>query len=409
MELMHPRILQIGIPIIVFAAAALHISVSRGLSAVFHHPTGTRRERSDARNSADGKAERKRRERTEGHGQRNRYRGGTRTAAADFVQTLPEYRRRRVQYGILMGILEGGLLLGLVSLLVLMARPYRTETVTSGVKKRDIYLCLDVSYSIYQLNYDIVDSLEQVVGGMQGDRFGISIYNTSTVTYVPMTDDYDFVISRLETLKQYFQMQKQYMTLLGGRNDWTELSADEQETLIDLSNRMETVEAGTVTNNAAKGSSLVGEGLATCLYSFPGIRTDERTRIILMATDNMEEAVRKPLVELPEAADLCRQNGTVVFGIYPQPEEVDGLTSEEDYQDNRTEYEEAVESTGGCFYVESKTYSVDQILADMQKQEAMAVKSVSVTRQVDEPQKPGFMLAAGLTAAALAGIVLRKV
>jgi hypothetical protein len=50
---------------------------------------------------------------------------------------------------------------------------------------------MDVSYSLYELNAELVDSLEDVVAGLDGDRFGVCIYNTSTVLYVPMTDDYD--------------------------------------------------------------------------------------------------------------------------------------------------------------------------------------------------------------------------
>ena len=85
----------------------------------------------------------------------------------------------------------------IIASLILIARPVKTETVSNGTKKRDIYLNLDVSYSICYLNYDLVDNLEDVVRSLDGDRFGISIYNTSTVLYVPMTDDYDFIIRKL--------------------------------------------------------------------------------------------------------------------------------------------------------------------------------------------------------------------
>ena len=43
----------------------------------------------------------------------------------------------------------------------------------------------------------------ETVSGLDGDRIGISLFNTSSVQYVPMTDDYDFVLRRLEELETY--------------------------------------------------------------------------------------------------------------------------------------------------------------------------------------------------------------
>ena len=84
-------------------------------------------------------------------------------------------------------LMEVCIIVTILASLVLIARPAKKETVNNGTKKRDIFLCMDVSYSIYELNYDLVSSLEEVVAGLDGDRFGICIYNTSTVLYVPMT------------------------------------------------------------------------------------------------------------------------------------------------------------------------------------------------------------------------------
>ena len=133
-----------------------------------------------------------------------------------------------------------------VCALILCARPYRTENTSSGVKKRDIFLCLDVSYSIYELNYDIVDHLEAVVSGLQGDRFGICFFNTSSVMYVPMTDDYDFVIERLEDLKGYFQLQKDYMDNFGEYDYYYEIPEEKLDYFEQLIRDMDYFEAGTV-------------------------------------------------------------------------------------------------------------------------------------------------------------------
>ena len=332
------------------------------------------------------------------------YRGGLRAANTRFATELPEYRRlQRIRKAGTI-LLEGFLICSLVSAFFLAARPYRTQTVSSGTKKRDIFLCMDVSYSICNLNYDLVECLEDVVRGLEGDRFGISIFNTSTVLYVPMTDDYDFVIEKLEELKEYFRLQKTYMGKFGNysyipQEDWEEYS--------ELWEQLDYYDAGTLINNQTKGSSLIGEGLASCLYSFPKFEKEARTRVILFSTDNAQEERSKPLLELDEAAQLCRKNDVTVFGIFPNKESFDH-TSSTDYATDLKEMTLAVEETGGVCYRESETLTVEDIVASIQKEEAMIVQEITIVRETDQPVIPFVCLLAGLAGVTAAGFVLKK-
>lgn len=335
---------------------------------------------------------------------KTRYTGGIRAANTRFASQLPEYRRlRRIQLAGTV-LLEGFLILALLCTLVLAARPYRTRTVSSGTKKRDIFLCMDVSYSIYNLNFALVESLEDVVRGLEGDRFGISIFNTSTVLYVPMTDDYDFVIEKLEELKEYFRLQKVYMDRFG---DYTRIPEDEWEDYYELWEKLEFYDAGTLINNQIKGSSLIGEGLASCLYSFPKFEKEARTRVVILSTDNAQEARSAPLLELDEAAKLCRKNDVTVFGIFPNRDSFDH-TASTDYETDLKELKEAVEMTGGVCYKESETLSVDDIVKNIQKQEAMIVQEITIVREVDQPQIPAVLLLISLAGMFSCGFILRK-
>ena len=130
-------------------------------------------------------------------------------ANTSFVKELNIYRSRKNFYKVVSIVLELCIITSLVSSLVLVARPAKKETVNNGTKKRDIFLCMDVSYSLYELNYELADYLEQVVSELKGDRFGITIFNTSSVVFVPMTDDYDYVVTRLEELKEYFEKKQE--------------------------------------------------------------------------------------------------------------------------------------------------------------------------------------------------------
>ena len=346
MALKYPLILKIGIPVLIVAVVLLHVLK-----------------------------------------QKTKYKGGVRAANTSFVRKLPEYRKYYVAQKALRAAMEFCIIVAVITTLVLMARPVKTETVSNGTKKRDIYLNLDVSYSICYLNYDLVDSLQDVVKSLDGDRFGITIYNTSTVLYVPMTDDYDFILRKLEDLKVYFELQKEYMDFYS-RYDLTE---EEWDRFYELQAELEYYDAGTLINNYQKGSSLIGEGLASCLYSFPHLDDEDRTRVIIMSTDNAQENLGKPLVELDEASDLCKKNDVTVFGIFPN-EEVFKITNDNDYDSLQREMKECVEKTGGVFYKQSESLPVRDIVKDIQSQKVMEVNEITITKVVDQPMVPARIL-----------------
>ena len=331
-----------------------------------------------------------------------KYKGGLRAANTRFAKALPAYRKSKRLRRLFGFLIEVGVIGSLVCGLFLAARPYRTQTVSAGTKKRDIFLCMDVSYSIYNLNYDLVDSLEDVVAGLDGDRFGISIFNTSTVLYVPMTDDYDFILKKLEEIKEYFRLQRIYAEDWDYGANYSFAGNVDDEDYWEMLEKLDTYDAGTIINNYTKGSSLIGEGLASCLYSFPSLEDEDRTRVILLSTDNAEEAISKPLLGLQEAADYCTKHDVTVFGIFPNEENFDD-ESTTDYHTDLQEMQKAVESTGGTFYEESRTLSVQDIVEDIQKKEALEVDEMVITKETDQPQLPFILLVSFLALAVLAG------
>ncbi len=330
-------------------------------------------------------------------GRKRKYRGGKRVANTRFFRILNEYESQKRVRRFLAVVLESCIVLTLIASLALAARPYRTETTSNGVKKRDIFLCLDVSYSICYLNYDLVDSLQKVVAGLKGDRFGILIFNTSSVLYVPMTDDYEFIGKKLEELKEYFRLQKIYQG--------TEYNIDD-----DYMKMMETLEyydAGTLVNNYSKGSSLIGEGLASCVYSFPRLASEDRTRVVIMSTDNAQMELSQPLIELDGAIDLVIKNHITMFGLFPDQETYD-KGNLRDYAADLSAFENGVNRTGGKFYQQSKTLTVDDIVADIQKQEAMEVDELIITKEVDQPEAFVIIILILITVGFGAGVILRS-
>ena len=360
MALKYPLVLKIGIPVVIVFFVLLHVLKNK-----------------------------------------TKYKGGVRAANTEFARKLPEYRRYKNIQIFLRFMMELSIFAAVIATLVLIARPAKTETVNNGTKKRDIYLNLDVSYSICYLNYDLVDALQDVVRGLDGDRFGITIYNTSTVLYVPMTDDYDFILKKLEDLKKYFELQKEYMDIYYGNS----ISNEDWNRYYELQEELEYYDAGTLINNYTKGSSLIGEGLAACLYSFPHLEDESRTRVIIMSTDNAQENLSKPLLELDEATDLCKKNDVTVFGIFPN-EEVFNLTNSYNYEGLVSEMKECVEKTGGVFYKQSDSLPVKDIVKDIQSQKVMEVNEITITKVVDQPMVPAVILVIAIILLIIMGAVI---
>ncbi|MBP3825684.1 MAG: hypothetical protein ILA11_08100, partial [Butyrivibrio sp.] len=193
--------------------------------------------------------------------QKTSYSTGIKAANTARIRNSKLYKSLNIRYRVLTVVMLVGMILSIVASLFLAARPYRTDDVVSGVKKRDIILCLDVSYSLYDLNSEITDYLKNVVAGLEGDRFGISIFNTSSVTYVPLTDDYDYVIDRLDALHEYFMMQKEYEEeYLQLYETLGEIPDDKRQRFDELQDKLDYFEAGTLYDNYYRGSSLIGEG-----------------------------------------------------------------------------------------------------------------------------------------------------
>ncbi|MCR5213561.1 MAG: hypothetical protein K6E10_04035 [Eubacterium sp.] len=366
MHLIHPMVVKIGIPVLLVLLVVLHI-VRRKI----------------------------------------KYSGGTKVANTNFVKNLNIYKTHSRMHFIASVLLEICIITTLISGLFLVARPAKKETVNNGTKKRDIFLCMDVSYSIYELNAELVDSLEDVVAGLDGDRFGVCIFNTSTVLYVPMTDDYDFIINRLEDIKEYFVLQKEYMDkYYNPSTGYLEYDYEEYDDFIEMQEKLDYYDAGTLVNNMRKGSSLIGEGIASCMYSFPRLDDEDRTRIIILSTDNAQEALGKPLVELEEATSLCKKNDIKVFGIFPDRETWSGMNTS-DYDTDEQELKDNVQKTGGKFYKQSESLSVEDIVADIEHEEALEVEEVTITKIVDQPMIPVIVMIISLSFMLIIGLVIR--
>ena len=324
------------------------------------------------------------------------------------LKLSPLYRRRLMEVRILRFLSVLAIIVAFLAALFLSARPYKRETVKNTVTRKDIFLCIDLSASNYEGVQELVEAFSGTVSGLDGDRVGISIFNTSSIQYVPMTDDYKFVLQRLDSLTEYLAAAEEFTKNYAQKYDSVyEIPEAERPRYEELNRIMAAFDEGITAGYEIKGTSAIGEGLASCLFSFPELNTEDRTRIILFLTDNHEELLDAPLVTLADAAEMCALDNVAVFGIYPGggQDNKAALSEKEDMQ-------AAVEQTMGQFYDSGGSLTAEEILADIQSRETALTNTATSVKNEDEPGVWIPILAAGialLTLVTLYSIIRRGI
>lgn len=261
---------------------------------------------------------------------------------AERLRGLPSFRasvRRR------MGLLSGILVVGAIAVLlggVVAARPMAAKTIQPVNNSRDIMLCLDVSGSMSDVDVEVLSVFEELLKGFKGERIGLTIFNSSPVQVFPLTDDYPFVKAQLQRIRASFDY-----------ND-------------------ETPEHWVGTLNGP-GASLIGDGLAACTMRFDHAEAD-RSRSVILATDN--ELAGASILTIDEAAQYAKSKKVRVFALNP----VQGKDAEVSAQ-----LENAAALTGGKSYALRDTTTVGDIITEIQKQEATALKGQAQVVRVDSP------------------------
>ena len=314
---------------------------------------------------------------------KRKYKGGKKTYLPDYLKKERMYKTRIVWYTILKYLL---IILIITSLLLagfLMARPYKTESKQLANYNRDIILCMDISTTCDNLNAELIDKLEKVVQELNGERFGIVIFNTNPVLLVPLTNDYQYILEVLEKVKEGLEMRLDYYN---GR--------------IIFSDKLYEAEAfisnGTLVDNAERGSSIIGDGLAAaCLDFYDYEDNPDRTRVIILSTDN--ELYGEEIITLPEAGQMCEDRDIVVFGIGTD------VMADAD----RKMMKEVVEGTGGTFYFGEDDDVVENIVSDIKKQIATLDETRYEIVETEMPETPFKLLLLSLSLMLLLAFILK--
>lgn len=284
-------------------------------------------------------------------------------ANAERLTALPGYvkalRQRRRWILLALGALTVLLLSGMLA----VARPAEQQSIQREQSNRDIVLCLDVSGSMISTDARLVEVFTELAKDFHGERLGMVIFDSSAVQVFPLTDDYNFIKEQLADASSALQKQSNTTGFFEG-------------------------------TYSGKGSSLIGDGLASCVNSFPKLGTETRSRSIVFATDNMVAGAA--LFSVSEAAGLARKNNIRIYGINPN-----GSAASPARVAAGEQLRTAVKGTGGEYYVLGDERAAREIVDKVQATEA--------NKPVDRPQlvvhdRPEiWLLIAGL---ALTGLLI---
>lgn len=257
------------------------------------------------------------------------------------------------------------------------ARPTHVDAQHERSATRDIVLCLDVSGSALPYDREVIDTYRSLVERFQGERIGMSIFNSTSRTVFPLTDDYAMVSRELDEAS----------TLLEGVASQDNIDDMSDEQYQQVSDWL----AGT--QNRKNATSLIGDGLVSCAAMLPGFsygrsqQDMDRDASIVLATDNVVSGT--PTYTLEEALDMTSKAGITVDGLFSGPKESEG---DEQTARMRT----LIEQHGGVFLTQSNGDSVDGLVRSIDERQ---------TKDVDTDDRAAWTDAPGWWTLALAVLV----
>jgi len=299
-------------------------------------------------------------------GKRNHLPGSNDTPVAHTTRLtdMPEYVSAYKKYRLLVRWATGLLSLCLLTSIILTARPAIISVINPVQKNRDIMLCLDASGSVLKTDTMLINRFGTLVDSFKDQRFGLTLFNSSAVTVIPLNDNYQLISKHLRAAGLAFQTQK-------------------GDIFTNLTN-------GTLAGFKS-GTSLASDGLASCVQHM-GEPAQLRSRSIVLATDN--EVNGKPVIGMTQAISLAKQRNIHVYVIDPG-------VSEAKLAGDHAQLKLVADQTDGAYFMLNDNDTLNSLVNAIQSQQPEKFLGLPQPAINDNPQPFIFALAV-LTIASLA-------
>lgn len=264
------------------------------------------------------------------------------------------------------------LVLSLLGSIAVAARPSRVFNANEQVSSRDIVLCLDVSGSALPYDREVIQAYLNFIEHFQGERIGLSIFNSTSRTVFPLTDDYRLAKKQLQYAAN----------LLGGVQNQSRIDNLQQKQYQEISDWLEG------TQNRKNATSLIGDGLVSCAAMLPGFiygtaHNDHKARSrfnrsasIVLATDNVVSG--NPTYSLKQALDLTKQARITVDGLYSGSPQTKN-------DDTTLNMKNLIESHGGVFLSQRNTDSILSLVREIEQRHTVVPHDTNQSAFSDDP------------------------
>ena len=277
-------------------------------------------------------------------------------ANTGYLRALPKYQAlvRRTRASLAMAFVC--FLIAVIATSVSAGAPVDRYVKHDKSASRDIVLCLDSSGSMLPYDSKIGGAFRQIISHFEGERISLQLWDAYSMTMFPLTDDYDMATDVLQDMSDTIDTG---LIQVGGKISGTRELFEYLEPVLDENQEV---------------SSLVGDGLASCIMGFDH-NDKQRSRTILLATDN--EVYGSGVYDLSEAIEFAKKQGVTVTALYP------GSDTNLGYQAQQLRDE--VRKTGGDFYDASSPSAVDSVVRQIEAEQKEELDSAGKMIETDRP------------------------
>ena len=277
-------------------------------------------------------------------------------ANTGYLRGLPKYQAlvRRTRASLAMAFVC--FLIAVIATSVWAGAPVDRYVKHDKSASRDIVLCLDSSGSMLPYDSKIGGAFRQIISHFEGERISLQLWDAYSMTMFPLTDDYDMATDVLQDMSDTIDTG---LIQVGGKISGTRELFEYLEPVLDENQEV---------------SSLVGDGLASCIMGFDH-NDKQRSRTILLATDN--EVYGSGVYDLSEAIEFAKKQGVTVTALYP------GSDTNLGYQAQQLRDE--VRKTGGDFYDASSPSAVDSVVRQIEAEQKEELDSAGKMIETDRP------------------------
>ena len=277
-------------------------------------------------------------------------------ATTGYLRALPKYQAlvRRTRASLAMAFVC--FLIAVIATSVSAGAPVDRYVKHDKSASRDIVLCLDSSGSMLPYDSKIGEAFRQIISHFEGERISLQLWDAYSMTMFPLTDDYDMATDVLQDMSDTIDTG---LIQVGGKISGTRELFEYLEPVLDENQEV---------------SSLVGDGLASCVMGFDH-NDKQRSRTILLATDN--EVYGEGVYDLSEAIEFAKSQGVTVTALYPGSDISLGREA--------LQLRDEVRKTGGDFYDASSPSAVDSVVKQIEAEQKEELDSAGKMIETDRP------------------------